>query len=461
MGFAVLPPAYQSQEIPFTEWVSLLTLALAPLVAHLFAGAPRPSLLVPTRPRWHDYMCHFNPAAILYRYAAITERRIRAYEWRPIDVAAANALFWTGHGWDGSEQMVTSSLPYCDFLPESTIIEIVSSDMLKTVVTTMQGMQAIVTLTGLLAGTVFIIDTQPAIDFIFGPLSMLGLLRLFASPWLINDFTYSTRITSTWTRGYEELAAQRRASLDSLLEIPVELKTSENRYRPSSYWPSRLFRALYLLILACFWFIIMTYAFLVPNINTTTSLIEFTATSYSIILFYFVTFTSTLFCYAWYAIRGQTTSTILPCASHRLFKAYTAIWMLLATTLVAISALETFKTVCGVYTSIPAAWATTYTCATTHLSVTTVNPNPSLAGSLKTFGLASQYYNGPQTEADVSLGHGEFWVVNFTGTCLGEYGDFEVWSHTKTLGNVNSTEVWEPELQTSGTNAVQNYGSPL
>lgn len=49
---------YQSYDIPFAKWVSLLTLSLAPLIAHIIAGAPRAFYLCKRRPKWHERLVH-------------------------------------------------------------------------------------------------------------------------------------------------------------------------------------------------------------------------------------------------------------------------------------------------------------------------------------------------------------------------------------------------------------------
>lgn len=74
---------YQSYNIPFDEWITLFTLSLAPLLPHIAAGVPLPSLLIDNkkaRPSWHDKICLYKPTSIRWRYTAITDRRIRAIE---------------------------------------------------------------------------------------------------------------------------------------------------------------------------------------------------------------------------------------------------------------------------------------------------------------------------------------------------------------------------------------------
>ena len=132
----VLPIRHQSQDIGFSDWITLLTLCLAPLIAHVVVGTPAPSYLCNSRPKWHQRICHYNPTSILWRYAAITDRRIRANSWNNADLAATNALFWTARRWDGSEAMVNRSLSHCVHLPERSRISIFSREMIKTLIIT-------------------------------------------------------------------------------------------------------------------------------------------------------------------------------------------------------------------------------------------------------------------------------------------------------------------------------------
>ena len=39
----IFPVKYSSHEIDRSDWVSLLTLCLAPLIAHIIAGVPSPT----------------------------------------------------------------------------------------------------------------------------------------------------------------------------------------------------------------------------------------------------------------------------------------------------------------------------------------------------------------------------------------------------------------------------------
>src|SRR5271154_709206 len=96
----------QCHHIDFSEWMSLFTLCLTPLAVHIFAGVPEPIVLKDPKPQWRDRICHLNPTSIFWRYYAITVRRWCAKRWEPDDVAATNAVFWTGKKWNGSEKIM-------------------------------------------------------------------------------------------------------------------------------------------------------------------------------------------------------------------------------------------------------------------------------------------------------------------------------------------------------------------
>src|SRR5277367_2553000 len=134
----------QSQHIDFSEWMSLFTLCLTPLAVHIFAGVPEPIVLKDPKPRWHDRICHLNPTSIFWRYYAITIRRSSAKCWGPADMAAANAVFWTGEvsKWDGSKEIMIKSRKFCTRLPSGPRIPLMSASAMKTLIVTMQGIQA-------------------------------------------------------------------------------------------------------------------------------------------------------------------------------------------------------------------------------------------------------------------------------------------------------------------------------
>lgn len=404
----ILPLTHQSQDISFSDWISILTLGLAPLIAHIVAGVPQISYLDGSsthhRPRWHDRICHYNPTSIIWRYAMIADRRIRARSWSRADVAAANALFWTPRGWDGSEAMVVASLPFRAHQPAHARAALVSREMAKTVIVTLQGFQAgipiVVGLTTTRATDSFV--HWFGADTVFSPLAVLGLLRLFCAFWLTDDFSYSV----------PQMANKPviSNSLDSLMLSEHAQQPSDpdqDRYRPTTFWASRLFRALYLLpVLA----MIMTCTlYFCPWTKSPTDLYAttFTTTSFLLDIIYLGFATATALICACYFVRGHTT-TIIPCISSLWYKIYTMVIMLLALTLLVLACVETRKTPCGRYTSGPGEAADRDACVTEELDVIYVAPNEAQ------FGLASTHWGGLDGNKN-----DQFWVYDFTGTCLG------------------------------------------
>ena len=182
-----IAPIHAGRALSFEDWVTLLTLSLAPLVAHIISGAPHPSYLHNTRPRWHERLYQYNPTSIMWRYFLIIDRRLRARTWTPFDLAASNALFWTDKGWDGSEQMITRSLPHSTHLPSSTHAELFSAETFKSVVASLQGVQAsylfVITIVRCLSDIQYL-----GADRIFYPVAILGL-RVHAMGLNIVNFT--------------------------------------------------------------------------------------------------------------------------------------------------------------------------------------------------------------------------------------------------------------------------------
>lgn len=405
MVFKVLPPLLQNQGTDFTDWVSLTTLCLAPLIAHLAAGAPQPSYLTSTHPRWHDRICHCIPTSIVWRYAAITDRRIRSSNWDIPSTAAANALFWTPRGWDGSEKMAACSLEYCTYLPETTRVEVLSWDMAKTLIITLQGVQAIYDL-----GSNSSLDgpVEPTVDVIFSPLAILGMYRLFAALWLTNHFAYAPHNQALGP------AATRRLSLDSLLEQPEQPASAVNCYCGTAYLPSRVFRLIFFGLMLFAWVALLWHTF--GSVITKTQSLSFLI---CLILYHFILVPS-LVVIGYYFARGMTTTTIIPCISATWYKIYSITVMVLMASLVAMSIVETRKTPCGVWTVTGGFDGDYWTCKSGDSEFIRVDPG--LEGNA--FGIASAYPNntaGPVLEA------GQFWVDNFTGSCMGTWsGEWRV-----------------------------------
>lgn len=356
----VLDFSYQSQGILFADWISLLTLCLAPLIAHIVSGAPRPVYLSQIRPRWHDRICIHNPTTILWRYFAIADRRIRAKAWGPADMAASNAYFWTTRGWDGSEEMVDRSRAHCVKLPDHARTELVSETSAKSVIVTFQGVQALYTMTSGIASKTF--AGTIAIDTIFFPLAVFGLLRVWATFWLTEDYSYaaendgfalmttgSSKIDLSTSGSTSQLEAQPMASI-GLLGMRTSTSAPERRFHSTNSWRGWVFRILYILPIFGLWVLCVIY--LLPFSNND----SFTTTTLLLVAFYLFFLSASLVIYTFYFVRGRSSSTIIPCMTSLWYKIYTAILMLFLLVLIVVAALESRRTSCGRYTTWPLGW---------------------------------------------------------------------------------------------------------
>ena len=167
-------------------FISLWTLSLAPLIAHIIAGVPQRVYLVQARPNLLERLVHWNPTSILWRYFAILDRRIRAKSWDKATLATSNALFWTEHGWDGAEDMLNGSRPSLTRIPKETHVKLLSASFAQTIVVALQGVQA---LYQLIAINQFASHLS-ILPMIFLPLALFGLFRLPAAYWLTEEYTF-------------------------------------------------------------------------------------------------------------------------------------------------------------------------------------------------------------------------------------------------------------------------------
>lgn len=373
------------------------------------------------------------PFLTVWRYAAITDRRIRATRWSLNDLAASNAIFWTTDGWHGGEEMVLAAAPHALRSPEHTHVEIFSLTMLKTIITTMQGISALYSLIGLLAGVSGLSFTNViGVDMVFFPLAILGLLRLCAAAWLTEDFEYSSRVESS------SRMTQRGSQGRVVIDLDNDLKSGDfldpflstpyqpaPRFKtPSSSWSSRIFRTCYLVLVGGVW--ALAFLYFIPGVLGPYAL--FTTTSFLTGLFYFIFLTVSVLLYIFYFFRGETTSTLLPCISSTWYRAYTLLVMSFMSVLIVIASIETNRTPIGQYASVP---------ALVNLECTYRNRWWPLTDDSSFFGLVShqeivrsrsgQDFSGlpvlGMTRNNASL-NDRFWLYDFHGYCVGQLGNF-------------------------------------
>jgi hypothetical protein len=401
----LLPLKYQSQDITLPEWITLFTVCLAPLLANLVAGAPRISTISKRHRPWHESICLYNPTSILWRYVAITDRKIRAKEWLKVDVAAANAIFWTDDGWDGSENMVVASLSHCSRLPERTRAEPLSGETLKTMIVTLQGLQTFYLLIGSFITNVDLNDAM-GLDGIFNFLSVFGCLRLFAALWLTEDYQYIVRDDTQEPADTPALQFQNEAKgairpliqgiIDDIVPGPRAIR---DNYIADS-WASISLRVTYLLLILGMWAIAFIRAFPWQE-----SMI-YAVTTYLVILFFLVFLTISILTFTWYFVRTGTRSTIMPCISRTWYKIYTVALFCFMIVMGVVAAIETRRTICGKYTSWDAAFESdAWICAKQPMKLYQV----AWDSTHEVFAVA----------ANMTKGSDNFTVLGFVGDCVG------------------------------------------
>ncbi|KAI0205132.1 hypothetical protein F4808DRAFT_473215 [Astrocystis sublimbata] len=374
----------------------------------------------------------------MWRYFSIVDRRLRTRTWTPLDLAATNALFWTERGWNGGEQMITRSLPYCNYIPDRSTAEILSGETFKSIVAVIQGIQAAYSIIAPYTRGIKAFSTSLAADQIFFPLSLLGLLRLFATPWLSQDYKYTSRVDFGVRSGYRidkpHGACENRLSLDSLIDFPAVAASYRDHYRKISCWQSRLFRTIFLAILLGIWFVSFLWIYPFPTGSISQ---EFTISALIATVTYFFLVTVSVAVHAFYFVQGRTTSTILPCANHLWYKIYTVVLFVSMTVMLVFSLWETSKTVCGTYTSVPVALADEFGCWT---PMEDVWPVDSESNDSDVIGLAVRY---PHAAKGIVLKEGDFWLRNFSGTCLGHWlGNLRVHASPLDVANFTGLNDW-------------------
>lgn len=346
---------YQSQSISFPDWVTLLTVCLAPLVAHLVAGAPKVVYLHDTKPPWHETIVHYNPTSIIWRYFAITDRRIRARSWSMIDMAVGNALFWTPRGWDGSAEMAIKCRDICIRPPPPFLERMLSKDSLKTIIITMQGAQA-----AYLSSAGHAKYSGFALDNIFMPIAFIGLLRLPAALWLTDEYLFVDNESVTTPNEIQLSppkdvdAAGMYTPLRPLLKTPTPTQSNDTISAQFSHGFKSLrgvaVRIFYISFLLAILTLCLEKVLPRPHQHTTVPLTVFLSG-----LLYVVLLLAVVAPLVTYSLRHCATapSTVIPCASALWYKIFTCVLAATFVSLIIVAALETRKTPCGIYTSIP------------------------------------------------------------------------------------------------------------
>jgi hypothetical protein len=408
----------------FPEWITLFTLCFAPLVAHIISGTAPITYVTQSRPKWLDLICHYNPTSIIWRYAAIADRRLRATKWGPNDLAAANAIFWTQKGWNGDERMIAATSSYCLLKPQTSHLDLLSTTSLKTVIVTMQGAAALYSLIGGItySGAIDAPIAKMGLDVIFSPLAVIGLLRLCAATWLTEDFAY----TNLENLVHIPLRNGGMLDEDSLLQFSTDddldpwlVAPAETGYdftRPNSSWSSCAFRIFYMSLCVGIWSIsLLSLVFSLQGQNLSLSF-----TSLLVSLFYLIFMTISCLIYAMYFLQGKTTSTVFPGISTTWYKFYTLFILFSMLVLVIVAAVETQRAPNGDHTSYD--------------SYDNLRCKPKLAwGRVSAedefLGLVSSAFPPNETILEgitatignATISDKAYWLYNFTGYCIGQF----------------------------------------
>lgn len=301
----------------------------------------------------------YNPTTIVWRYFVIVDRRLRAKNWTSLSMAASNAVFWTAEGWDGSEAMIQKSREYCLRTPRRKHIDLLSGTTAKTVIVTLQGVQAIYNL------VVGVQNATPqtnayayaiAVNGVFVPLTIVGLFRLLPAFWLAEDYSFANFEGSNHSTIETEpiqsgnIPADDKLNPDATLTFPlssvVNAMAEEDNFSPSKSWRGMLIRALFFFPLLSLLALIVYYS--TPQTGT-----AWTTTALLLNLFYLILLLVGVAIFARYMWSLTSPSTIIPCASSTWYKLYTCFLLALMVSIVIIASIETRRTSCGIYTTFP------------------------------------------------------------------------------------------------------------
>jgi hypothetical protein len=336
---------YQSRLNEPTDWFTMFTLCLAPLVTHIAFGLAKLVTLSEKNPPWTEKITQFSPISILWRYYAIAYRRLRATQWDAADMAACNAAFWDGKRWDGSEYMMIRSREYLTNRPDLSHVALISGSTLATIALILQGAQASfitvgVAVTGTINSKIGFGDGLPCL---FLPIGFLGLLRLPAAYWLTNDFGYSLQGTRQPNRDFTYLTETEREVRDFAVR---------RRLVDTGNWKCICYRV---------WWIATISAVMgmgIYDILGTLNISGAKIVCMSVFdLFFFLMYLELalgcLLIHVIYVLRRDHVSTVIPCNQSKWYKWHTYLMIATAAAAVIAGSLETLRWPDGGYTTHP------------------------------------------------------------------------------------------------------------
>jgi hypothetical protein len=386
---------YQSYLNDKSQWFTMFTLCLAPLVSHLALGLPRTVIMSPEPaedsepkpsskpshlyPHWSERIALFNPVTLVWRYYGILYYRIRrGRSWDAADLAAANAAFWDPktRRWDSTDRTLYLSRRYLTTPPELSHVNVVSGSTLSTLVLTLQGVQALFFMIG---ETVSVYNAFPdGLPTIFLPIGLLGLLRLPAATWVSNDWGFAFPKKGELERRDTELSTFRNdldyqggGRLGVVEYAALEAKEAEatgedleqklfrqdvsDETRPllkTTHWKCQAYRAWWIVSVSGLMIlgirdIVNTFNPYVRNIPLSVS-----DTLYSIM--YLELCSGMLLITAAYVPQPRAHArTIIPCVQSLWYKFYTGLMGVTALATIVVACLETVQLPDGEYTTVP------------------------------------------------------------------------------------------------------------
>ncbi|CAG8956588.1 hypothetical protein HYFRA_00003977 [Hymenoscyphus fraxineus] len=344
-----------SESLPVSEWLSITTLCLAPLIVHIVAGVPHIVHLQPDSPRWHDEICFYNPTTIIWRYLAVTDQRVRSKQWNAVDMAASNMRFWTRNGWDGSEEMMVRSCIFCTHAPKKARMDFCSKVAAETIIVTLQGVQALLSLANSNDE-----DWVISLATVFFTLAVVGLLRLPAAYWISDEGSfvdYHSQIRREFT-SMDDRACEHPKSETGCSTLHTRKNNFEKPcpdtllvFHPQNNWRTWSVKIPFLTFILTITIFIISTPLATSRWLPIAELVSMSVTGIVMSAAYSLLMTSMFLVIGFYTFRKESTTTIIPCIQHLWYKIYTLVVFVAFLAVIVLAALETRKSSCGVYTT--------------------------------------------------------------------------------------------------------------
>ncbi|PVH67558.1 hypothetical protein DL98DRAFT_640370 [Cadophora sp. DSE1049] len=265
-------------------------------------------------------------------------------------MAATNAVFWDGRRWDGSLKIMTRKKYSATKFPASNHVNWASTSVFQTLIVSLQGIQAAYTIT-IHAGGREAVPSHP-ISHVFFPLAVLGLLRLPAALWLTEEYGY---------REGEDPEPQDNdddgddVALDNLLSReqrpPASSYLHSEQFYPQSSWRGVVVRIGFLGAL-----LVMTAATITSMATNWRPATKIGLSSLFTGVYYLFFLICTIFTFSVYILTKKSNTTVIPCIESPVYKVYTYGLFLISIGYIVVTALETRRAACGLYTTIPIEW---------------------------------------------------------------------------------------------------------